>query len=136
METQREFMLDITGQPVSCTDKKALECFNKGLTEYVLVRDNCFPHFEEALDLDESLIIAHSIIVGSFTVVWFCILLYLRESLSAAAQCDLKPSSMYVHACSATHPTPLDLPVDQTQCQLSCTDFGVRPGISGPLIHV
>ena len=63
-ETERKFMLDITGQPVSCTNKKALECFNKGLTEYVLVRNNCLPHFEEALDLDKSLVIAHSVTVG------------------------------------------------------------------------
>lgn len=55
---------DVTNQPVTCKSKKALQLFNKGLTEYVLVRDPFYPLFEEALLLEDGeLVIVDSLLV-------------------------------------------------------------------------
>ncbi len=55
---------DLTRQPLHCSNKKALEHFNKGLTEYVLVREDCSQHFQNALKLDNTLVIPHSMMVS------------------------------------------------------------------------
>ena len=56
--------LDIIGQSLTCSSKKALKLFNEALTEYVLLRDNFYPTFAEALQLeDDSLVIVHSLLV-------------------------------------------------------------------------
>ncbi len=54
---------DLTGQLLRCYSKEALDHFNKGLTEYVLVRGDCALHFQKALKLDPTLVIPHSMMV-------------------------------------------------------------------------
>lgn len=55
---------DVTRQPITFKSKRALQLFNKGLTEYVLVRDPFYPLFEEALLLEDGdLVIVHSLLV-------------------------------------------------------------------------
>ncbi len=54
---------DLTGQPLRCSSKEALDHFNQGLTEYVLAREDCAQHFKKALKLDPTLVIPHSMMV-------------------------------------------------------------------------
>jgi len=63
MAMEKKANLDVTGQPVCCDNKEALEEFNKGLNEYVLVQEDCAQHFQKALELDNSMTIVHSLMV-------------------------------------------------------------------------
>ncbi len=59
---------DVTGQPITCKSKAALQVFNKGITEYVFLRDPFYHLFEEALRLeDNELVIVHSLLVRIIT---------------------------------------------------------------------
>ena len=58
---------DVTRQPITCKSKKALQLFNKGLTEYVLLREPFYPLFEEALLLENGeLVIVDSLLVAVY----------------------------------------------------------------------
>ena len=62
---ESSIVLDLTGQPLTCTNKEALEWFNKGVVAYVSVRENSIPYFEKALQLDDSLVLVHSMLVSA-----------------------------------------------------------------------
>ena len=54
---------DLTGYPVTCSDEKALKSFNDGALAVITLRENGFPMLQKALELDNSLVVAHCIIV-------------------------------------------------------------------------
>ena len=60
-----QIVLDLTGQPLTCTNKEALEWFNKGVVAFVSVRESPLPYFEKALQLDDSLVLVHSMLVST-----------------------------------------------------------------------
>ena len=62
----RESGMDISGQPVTCSSKEALEWFNKGLVAYVAVRESSLTYFQTALQLDDSFVLAHCLMVMKY----------------------------------------------------------------------
>ena len=75
MEQEPQIVLDLTGQPLPCTNKAALEWFNKGVVAYVSVREDALPYFEKALQLDDSLVLVHSMLVSACASCrWPCLL--------------------------------------------------------------
>ena len=55
--------LDCGGAPLTCTSNDALESFNKGLLEYVSVRQSALSHWERAVELDPAFVLAHCALV-------------------------------------------------------------------------
>ena len=55
--------LDCSGAPLTCTSDEALESFNKGLLEYVSVRQSALSHWERAVELDPAFVLAHCALV-------------------------------------------------------------------------
>lgn len=55
--------LDCGGAPLTCTSDDALESFNKGLLEYVSVRQSALSHWERAVELDPAFVLAHCALV-------------------------------------------------------------------------
>ena len=56
-------MQDITGYPLTCRSEDALRSFNEGILAYVSFRENGLPFFRKALELDDSLLLAHCLMV-------------------------------------------------------------------------
>lgn len=56
-------MEDVTGLALTSSNQTAVESFSKGLTAYVTLRENPVPFLKEALERDENLAIAHSVMV-------------------------------------------------------------------------
>lgn len=56
-------MQDITGYPLTCRSEAALQSFNEGILAYVSFRENGLPFFSKALELDDSIVLAHCLIV-------------------------------------------------------------------------
>lgn len=55
--------LDCGGAPLTCSSDEALESFNKGLLEYVSVRQSALSHWERAVELDPAFVLAHCALV-------------------------------------------------------------------------
>ena len=55
--------LDCGGALLTCTSDEALESFNKGLLEYVSVRQSALSHWERAVELDPAFVLAHCALV-------------------------------------------------------------------------
>ena len=55
--------LDCGGGPLTCTSDDALESFDKGLLEYVSVRQSALSHWERAVELDPAFVLAHCALV-------------------------------------------------------------------------
>ena len=56
---------DLTGYPLTCCNEEALKSFNDGVFAIVTLRENGFPMLKKALELDDSIIIAHCIYVST-----------------------------------------------------------------------
>ena len=56
-------VVDLTGYPLTCRSEKALQWFNKGVLAYVSFRENGSPMLYEALELDDSIVLAHCLLV-------------------------------------------------------------------------
>ena len=54
---------------MSCSDEKALKAFNDGALAIVTLRENGFPMLQKAVELDNSVMVAHCIIVGGITQI-------------------------------------------------------------------
>lgn len=57
---------DCTGYSLTCSDEEALQWFNKGVFAYVTVRDVPVPPIQKALDLDNTLVLGHCLMVIRF----------------------------------------------------------------------
>ena len=55
---------DLTGYPLTCRSEEALKSFNDGAFAIITLRDNGFPMIVKAAELDDSIVIAHCIIVS------------------------------------------------------------------------
>ena len=56
---------DLTGLPLTCSSDEALEWYNKALVAHVSYRENPVPFVTRALELDESLLLGHCLLVSS-----------------------------------------------------------------------
>jgi hypothetical protein len=56
-------MQDITGYPLTCGSEAALRSFNEGALAYVSFRENGLPFISKALELDDSIVLAHCMMV-------------------------------------------------------------------------
>ena len=56
---------DLTGLPLTCCSDEALEWYNKALVAHVSYRENPVPFVTRALELDESLLLGHCLLVSS-----------------------------------------------------------------------
>ena len=56
-------LVDLTGYPLSCRNEKALQSFNDGALAYVSFRENGLPMIYQALELDDSIVLAHCLLV-------------------------------------------------------------------------
>ena len=54
---------DLTGYPLTCRSEAALQSFNEGVLSYVSFRENGLPYISKALDLDDSIVLAHCLMV-------------------------------------------------------------------------
>ena len=54
---------DLTGYPLNCRSEEALQWFNDGVLAYVSFRENALPMLYRALELDDSIVLAHSLLV-------------------------------------------------------------------------
>lgn len=57
-------LMDLTGYRLTCDNEEALSWFNKGAFSYATVRENGLPMLYKALELDESIVLAHCVVVG------------------------------------------------------------------------
>ena len=55
---------DFTGYPLTCGNEEALKSFNDGAFAIVTLRDNGFPMLLKAAKLDDSIVVAHCVIVS------------------------------------------------------------------------
>ena len=55
---------DVSGSPVTCSCQEVLDIFNQGLTGFVTVRESPVACFREAAEKDDSLVIAHAMMVS------------------------------------------------------------------------
>ena len=56
-------MKDITGYPLTCRSEAALQSFNEGVLAYISFRENGLPYLNKALELDDSIVLAHCLLV-------------------------------------------------------------------------
>ena len=56
---------DLTGYGLICGSEEALNWFNKAVFAYTTVRENGVPLFNKALELDNSIVLAHCVLVGT-----------------------------------------------------------------------
>ena len=56
-------MDDLTGYPLTCRSEVALQSFNEGILAYVSFRENGLPFINKALELDNSIVLAHCLMV-------------------------------------------------------------------------
>jgi len=56
---------DLTGLPLTCCSDEALEWYNKALVAHVSYRENPVPFVTRALELDESLLLGHCLLVST-----------------------------------------------------------------------
>ena len=59
---------DLTGYPLMCRSEEALKSFNDGAFAIITLRDNGFPMIVKAAKLDDSVVIAHCIIVSPYLI--------------------------------------------------------------------
>lgn len=59
-----ELFKDLTGYPLNCSSEKALQSFNDGILAYVSFRENGLPMMQSALDVDDSLVLPHCVLVS------------------------------------------------------------------------
>lgn len=82
---------DLTGQPMRCSNKKAIEHFNKGVVEYMLAREDCGQHFQKVLKMDDTMIIPRCLMVYCAAVSSVLSQLYMPcRSYSASQECRLQ----------------------------------------------
>ena len=62
---------DLTGYRFTCDNEEALSWFNKGAFAYVTVRENGLPMLYEALELDDSIVLAHCVVVGHIIFIYW-----------------------------------------------------------------
>ena len=56
-------MQDITGYPLTCRSETALQSFNEGALAYISFKENGLPFVKKALELDDSIVLAHCLMV-------------------------------------------------------------------------
>ena len=54
---------DLTGYDLTCGSDEALTWFNKAVFAYTTVRENGVPFFNKALELYNSIVLAHCVLV-------------------------------------------------------------------------
>ena len=54
---------DSTGYGLTCDSDEALAWFNKAIFAYTTVRENGVPLFNKCLELDNSIVLAHCVLV-------------------------------------------------------------------------
>ena len=54
---------DLTGLPLTCRSDEALEWYNKALIAHVTYREDPLPFATRALELDDSLLLGHCLVV-------------------------------------------------------------------------
>ena len=57
-------LADLTGYRLTCGNEEALNWFNKGAFAYATVREDGLPMLCKALELDNSILLAHCVLVG------------------------------------------------------------------------
>ena len=63
-------LVDLTGYPLKCRSEEALQWFNEGVLAFVSFRENALPMLYRALELDDSIVLAHSLLVNILHI--FC----------------------------------------------------------------
>ena len=61
---------DLTGLPLTCSSDEALEWYNKALVAHVTYREDPLPFVSRALQLDDSLLLGHCLVVSNDTIDW------------------------------------------------------------------
>ena len=61
---------DLTGLPLTCGSDEALEWYNKALVAHVTYREDPLPFVSRALELDDSLLLGHCLVVSNDTIDW------------------------------------------------------------------
>ena len=61
---------DLTGLPLTCSSDEALEWYNKALVAHVTYREDPLPFVSRALELDDSLLLGHCLVVSNDTIDW------------------------------------------------------------------
>lgn len=64
MATSPRLLVDVTGYPLNCKSEEALQWFDDGVLAYVSFRENALPLLYRALELDDSIVLAHSLLVN------------------------------------------------------------------------
>ena len=62
-------LTDLTDYPLNCSSEEALKWFNDGILAYVSFRENGLPSLDRSLEVDDSLILAHCILVIIHTIL-------------------------------------------------------------------
>lgn len=62
-------MEDVTGLPLTCSSREAVNKFNKGLMAYVTLKESPVRWFEEAVECDRNLVLAHCMLVRGWLVI-------------------------------------------------------------------
>lgn len=57
-------LTDPTGYRLTCSNEEALDWFNKAVFAYATVRENGVPMFLKAVELDDSIVLAHCALVS------------------------------------------------------------------------
>ena len=60
---------DLTGLPLTCGSDEALEWYNKALVAHVTYREDPLPFVSRALELDDSLLLGHCLVVSNDRLV-------------------------------------------------------------------
>ena len=59
----KPLLCDLTGYHLTCGSDEALSWFNKATFAYTTVRENGLPMLYKALELDDSIVLAHCVLV-------------------------------------------------------------------------
>ena len=103
-QTNLAIMLrDISSYPVTCTSQEAVQLYNKAVQGFVSLREKFLGYLEQAVELDDSFLLAHCFLVGcviarpfvndctklAFTEIMLCTL-----TVQASAYVDFRMSPL------------------------------------------